>query len=253
MGKKHLGLLCLWTVGLIANPLKSGCIRSGWVKVVSVGLPSHASSSGLCEHRTGRIFYRRGEEPVAEALWCDPLDHSYYLRDANRRIVLASSVRASIAGFLALDGSISSAYWEADSPGPLEPLIWQDWEEPIAMSADSRIVIGESKRVFWVPEFNGILGTPISWSNLGWITLRLCLWSRAVEQQLLNVVPFSAAHAVLAQSHQKEGELHLAADALERLAEQGHLVRAPLAASRSRLQSCTSTSCPSPCRCSEDP
>ncbi len=245
----------LWCAALLAasvvvegNPLKSRCLKEGWVKVVSVGPARHLQSSGLCEHPSGRVFFRQSpESPLADALWFDPQNLTYYLRDGARRMVLNSQVRHSMTEFLESDGSLSALYW-ADSPLELgTPLIWQDWEIPLAMSADSRIVITESGRVLWVPEFNGNMATPIFWSNLGWVTLRYCTWTQSAEHSLLNVVPFSTAHAVLAASHLKQGELFLPWAACHELIEGGQLVEAPGLPSPSRLKNCNSVT-PLPCR-----
>jgi hypothetical protein len=233
---------------LMGNPLKSGCFKQGWVKVVSVGIPTRLQASGLCEHSSGRVFVlQAGDYPIADALWCDPIDQSYYLRDGNRRIVLDAQIRASMVGYLEENGTIASSYWTIDPQDPHEPVIWQDWESPLAMSTDSRIVISESGKVLWVPEFNGIVATPISWTNLGWVTLRFCAWNRSIERIFINIMPFSAAHNVLAQSSLREGGLYLSRQACEKLVEQSQLVWAPLAAPRTKLQGCHSTSNPSTC------
>lgn len=226
---------------LLGNPLKSRCLKEGWVKVVSVGPALHLQSSGLCEHPSGRVFFKQApDSPLADALWFDPQNLTYYLRDGARRVVLNMQVRHSMSEFLEPDGSLSSLYWN-DSPSELRtPLIWQDWEIPVAMSGDSRIVITESGRVLWVPEFNGNMATPISWSNLGWVTLRYCTWTQSAEHSLLNVVPFSTAHAVLAASHLKQGELFLPRAACDDLIIAGQLIVAPGTTSPSRLKGCTS-------------
>lgn len=234
---------------LIANPLKSGCFKQGWIKVVSVDQPLHIEDSGLCEHPSGRVFCLKKEDDLtADALWCDPIDHSYYLRDGNRRIVLSPIARSSMVGFLQPDGSLSASYWNNSTISDLGPITWQDWEVPIAMSADSRIVIGESERVFWVPEFNGISATPITWTNIGWTTLRVCHWAKDIDRQLLNISPFSPAHRVLTESVMKEGIFYLPSENRESLIAQGYLVCAPLIAPRTTLQKCTSTANPTTCQ-----
>ena len=250
LGKLPLGgiMRALWWASILVaggvvfgNPLKSRCMKEGWVKVVSVGPALHLQASGLCEHPSGRVFFRQApDSPVADALWFDPENLTYYLREGLRRVVLDPQVRQSMTEFLGLDGSLCSLFWSVTPLALSTSLIWQDWEIPAAMSADSRIVITESGRVLWVPEFNGNLATPIFWSNLGWITLRYCTWTQAAEHCLLNVVPFSTAHSVLAASHLKQGELFLPAAAYDELMQGGQLIMAPRLASPSRLKGCTS-------------
>ena len=194
-----LGILLMGSTSLEGNPLSTGCMRMGWVKVSAVETAYSSSEDGRLwvNPNNARIYYRaRSDQPFVDALLFDPEDAMVYTRDGNRREVVPSDIRDAVAQALQADPQFAP-WMRIQAISAEEPLVWQDWERPIAISADARIVITESNRIFWFPEFNGVAAAPIYKTRLGWETVRLCTWGMYAEHSVLPLVPFSPAHRVV--------------------------------------------------------
>ena len=212
---------------LVANPLSTGCMRLGWVKVAGIsGAISRTLDGRIWVHPNGRLYYKaKADQPILDALLIDPDEAVIYTRDGSRRHVLPSELREELLHHLA-SGSEARVELDLVAVEAEEVLVWQDWERPAAISADARVVVTEEEHVLWFPEFNGLNAAPIFRTRMGWETLQLCTWDMHAEHLLLSLVPFSPAHRVVAEGIPERDGLHMSHDCMEDLAAHGILVRA---------------------------